>query len=160
VRRSGSAAHGSQLLRPSLVRVPVSAVRLVVSALYIRIQCLGLNVLTASVLSNNYPRTDRDTLVKVGDIIINKAKAARRNGLAYSLRCIGAVNPVDRSTEVHGTSAHRIAGPASHKPRQIRLPLNHLGRRMPIRPLSLARYLQKPLPSEALAANAYAVASG
>src|SRR5262249_43937987 len=71
VRRSGSAAHGSQLLRPSLVRVPVSAVRLVVSALYIRIQCLGLNVLTASVLSNNYPRTDRDTLVKVGDIIIN-----------------------------------------------------------------------------------------
>ena len=109
-------------------------------------------------LSNNYPRTDRDTLVKIDDIVVNKAKAPRRNSLAYSFRCVGAVNPVDRSTEVHGTSAHRIAGPTSRKPRQIRLPLNHLGQRMPIRPLSLARYLQKPLPSEALAANAYAVA--
>ena len=113
-----------------------------------------------SVLSHYDPRTDRDTLVKIDDIIINKAKAPRRNSLAYSLRCIGAVNPVDRSTEVHGTSTHWIAGPPSHKSGKIRLPLNHLGRRMPIRPLSLARYLKKALPSEAPAANAYAVAYG
>ena len=50
-------------------------------------------------LSNYYPRTDRDTLVKIDDIVINKAKAPRRNSLAYSFRCVGAVNPVDRSIE-------------------------------------------------------------
>ena len=110
-------------------------------------------------LSHYDPRTDC-MVTKIYDIIINKAEAPRRNSLANSLRCIGAVNSIDRSTKVHRTRAHWIAGPASHKPGEIRLPLNHLVWRMPIRPLSLARYLEKALPSEALAANTYAIAQG
>ena len=75
-------------------------------------------------LSHYDPRTDRDTIIKIGDVVINKAKAPGRNGLANSFRCIGAVNSIDRCTEVHSARAHWIAGPASHKPGEIRLPLN------------------------------------
>jgi hypothetical protein len=78
--------------------------------------------------------------------------------MANGLRCIRAVNAVDRSTEVHCTSAQWIARSARHEPRKIGLPFNHLGRRMLIRPLGLVRYFEKALPSKALATDANAVA--
>src|SRR5215471_6473462 len=68
------------------------------------------------------------------------------------------MDPIDRGSEVKGTSAERVAGTSSHESRQIRLARNHLGRRNPVGPFRLARDFQQPLPLEAFAADADAVA--
>ena len=112
------------------------------------------------VLSYNDARAYRHPRVKIDYVVVNQAEAARWNSVANGLRRIRAVNAVDGSSKVHCTSTQWIARSAGHESRQIGLPRNHLGRRMPIRPLGLVRYFQKALPSEALAANAYAVAQG
>ena len=49
--------------------------------------------------------------------------------LAYSRRLIGAVNAINGLAKIRGTSPKRVAFAASHETRQIRLPLDHFGRR-------------------------------
>ena len=71
---------------------------------------------------------------------------------------VGAVDAVDRVAEIERARAHRIARPAGHEARQVRLPLDHLRRRRPVRPFLLAGDLEQPVPLEAVAADADAVA--
>ena len=73
-------------------------------------------------------------------------------------RLVGAVDAVQRLAEIKSARAERIARAARHHARQIRLALDHLGRRMPVRPF---RHLADALgagPGEAFAADADAVA--
>ena len=62
--------------------------------------------------------------------------------------------------EIHGARAERIAGAAHGHARQIRLTRDHLGRRIPIRPLGLARDFLNAGPGETFAADADAVTHG
>ena len=73
-------------------------------------------------------------------------------------RLVGAVNAIDGRTEIHRARAQRIARPAGHEARQIRLALDHFRRWMPVRPLGLAADLLHAGPGEAIAADADAVA--
>jgi hypothetical protein len=68
------------------------------------------------------------------------------------------MNAIYRGAKKHRTRAERVAGAAGHKAWQIRLPLEHFRRRMPVRPLDLAADLKKPLPSEAVPADTDAIA--
>ena len=70
------------------------------------------------------------------------------------------MDAVDGRTQIHRARAHRIAGATGHEARQIGLTLDHLGRRMPIRPLGLAGDLLHAGPGEAIAADTDAVAHG
>src|SRR5882724_1334945 len=76
------------------------------------------------------------------------------------LRCVGAVDTIDRGAEIKRPSAHRIAGAARHETRQIRLALDHFRRRRPVGPFLLTRNAQEALPLEAVTANADAVTQG
>ena len=101
---------------------------------------------------------DLGALEQVGDVLVQHADAARRDELADRRGLVGAVDAVDGRTEIHRAGAQRIAGAAGHEARQIGLALDHLGRRMPIRPLGLAGDLLHAGPGEAVAADADAVA--
>jgi len=60
------------------------------------------------------------------------------------VEAVGAVDAIDGGTEIHrGHPADCRA--AGHEARQIRLAFDHLGRRVPIRPLGLARDLLHPV---------------
>src|SRR5580693_825859 len=109
-------------------------------------------------LPDDHLRADRHAVVKVDHVVIDKTKAARRDGVSDRLRLVRAVNTVDGATEIHRARAERIARTAGHEPRQIGLALNHFRRRTPIRPFLLARYLLQAGPGEALAADADAIA--
>jgi hypothetical protein len=68
------------------------------------------------------------------------------------------VNTVVGAADIHGARAERITGAARDHARQIGLALDHLGRRIPIRPLGLAHDRMHARPGEAFAADADAVA--
>src|SRR5262249_2290013 len=72
-------------------------------------------------------------------------------------RMVGAGDAVARAAEIHGARAERVAGTAGHETRQVRLAMDHLRRRRPIRPLGLALDRFHAGPSEAFAADADAV---
>src|SRR3569623_2423860 len=91
-------------------------------------------------------------------IEIKFAASAGRHGSADGLRLVGAVDAIHCGAEIKRARPHRIAGPARHEARQIRLTLDHLRRRRPVGPFLLAGDLQKPLPLKALASDADAIA--
>ena len=68
------------------------------------------------------------------------------------------MDAVDGRTEIHRARAERIARAARHEARQIGLTVDHLRRRMPIRPLGLAADLLHARPGEAITADADAIA--
>ncbi len=70
--------------------------------------------------------------------------AARGDELADRRGLVGAVDAIDGGAEIHRARAEGIAG-ARHEARQIGLALDHLGRRMPIRPFGLARIFCTPV---------------
>ena len=101
---------------------------------------------------------DLHAAVEILDVLVEHADAAGRNIMADGRGLVGAVDAVERVAEIHGARAERIARPARHLPRQIRLALDHFRRREPIRPfLHLGNALGAG-PGEALAADAHAVA--
>ena len=53
-------------------------------------------------------------------------------------RLVRAVNAIHRAADIERARPHRIAGTAGHEARQVRLALDHLGRRTPVGPLRLA----------------------
>ena len=63
-----------------------------------------------------------------------------------------------RAGDIHRARAQRIARAAGRHARQIRLPRNHLGRRIPVRPLGLALDRFHARPGKAFAADPDAVA--
>src|SRR5258705_8741622 len=97
---------------------------------------------------------DGNPFIEIRDFRIDQAEAAGGHRAADGLRLVGAVDAINGVAEIQGARAHRIARPARHEAREIRLALDHLRRRRPIRPFLLARYLQQPLPLEAVAADA------
>src|SRR6202007_2867940 len=101
---------------------------------------------------------DLDAIKEIADVFVQHADAARRDELADRRRLIGAVDTVDRIAEIHRTRAQRVAGTAGHEARQIGLAIDHLRRRMPIRPLGLAGDLLHAGPGETVAADAHPVA--
>ena len=107
---------------------------------------------------HDHAGADLDAVEQVRDILVQHADAARGDELADRRGLVGAVDAIDGGAEIHRARAQRIARAAGHEARQIRLTLDHLGRRMPIRPLGLARDLLHAGPGEAVAADADAVA--
>src|SRR5690606_4725067 len=103
-------------------------------------------------------RTDLHTAVEVFDVLVQQPDTARRNGLADGRRLVGAVDAVERLAEIERARAERVAGAAGHHARQVRLALDHLGRREPIRPFLHPRDAFVAGPGEAFAADADAVA--
>ncbi|BAR54742.1 hypothetical protein NK6_1558 [Bradyrhizobium diazoefficiens] len=106
---------------------------------------------------HHHARADLDPVEQVRDVLVQHADAAGGDELADRRGLVGAVDAVDGRAEIHRAGAERIAGAAGHEARQIGLALDHLGRRMPIRPLGLAGDLLHPGPGEAVAADADAV---
>src|SRR5450432_2218838 len=71
---------------------------------------------------------------------------------------VGAVNAIHRAAEIHGTCAKRVAGAAGHEARQVRLTRDHFHWWRPVRPLGLLGDRLRAGPSEAVAADADAIA--
>src|ERR1017187_8113695 len=105
-------------------------------------------------LADDHFGPDRNAIVQIDDIGIDQAETSRRHGRSDGLRRIGAVDAIDGGPEIKRARAQRIAGPAGHEARQIRLALDHFGRRYPVWPFLLAGDAQQPLPLKAIAANA------
>src|SRR5439155_13781057 len=83
---------------------------------------------------------------------------ARRYKRANRGWLVGAVNAIECLAEIKRARAKRIAFTTSHEARQIGLTLDHLGGRMPIRPLGHAGDFLGARPGEAVAADADAIA--
>src|SRR5262245_49087689 len=94
--------------------------------------------------------SDLRPVVKIDHIRIDQPETARRHRRTDGLRLVGAVDAIDRAAEIERARAERIGGATCHPARQIRLPVDHLRWRRPVRPLLLARDLQKALPLETL----------
>src|SRR5688572_9387403 len=107
---------------------------------------------------DDHPRPNLDPLVKVYDVVVDEAETARRHRLADGVRLIGAVDAVHGVAEIEGARPERIAQAACHEAGQIRLALDHLRGRMPVRPFGLARHAKQTLPLESLAADSDRIA--
>src|SRR6476660_3225442 len=101
---------------------------------------------------------DRNALIEVGNVGVDQPEAAGRNRGAERVGPVGAVNAIYGGAEIHRPRPERVAGTAGHEARQIGLARDHLGRRRPVRPLGLAGDVHQPLPLEAFAADADAIA--
>src|ERR1700687_1107161 len=82
----------------------------------------------------DYGRPYSHTAVKVFDVLVGQTNAARGYEGANRRWLIGAMDPILRVAEIHRACAERIGFTTGHEARQIRLALNHLLRRKPIRP--------------------------
>src|SRR6476619_1962148 len=85
-------------------------------------------------LPDDHLGAHRNAVVEIGDIRVGQPETARRHRGADGLRLVGAVNAIDRGAEIHRAGAERIARPAGHPARQIRLALDHFVRWGPVRP--------------------------
>src|SRR5262245_50678353 len=68
------------------------------------------------------------------------------------------MNAVQRLAEIESARAKRIARTTGHEARQIRLAIDHLRRRMPVRPFRHPAHSLGTSPSKTFAADADAVA--
>ena len=84
--------------------------------------------------------------------------AARRNVIADGRGLVGAVDAVERVAEIQARAPSGLPGPPAIMARQIRLALDHLRRRKPVRPFLHLGDALGARPGEALAADADAVA--
>src|SRR5690606_6746340 len=112
-------------------------------------------------LLNDDLGADADPLVEVDHILIEQPDAAARDGTADTPWLGGAVDAVQRRTEIERPGAKRIVGAARHARRvggEFRLAGDHFRRRCPGRPFRLAADVLDALPAEAVAADADAVA--
>src|SRR5450759_2512675 len=107
---------------------------------------------------HDHASADLHALIEILDIVVDEPHAARRYELSDRRRLIGAVDTVERPAEIEGARTERIARPSRHEARQIRLALDHLLRRSPIRPRRHPRDAFGSRPGEAFAADADAVA--
>src|SRR5690242_9993330 len=107
---------------------------------------------------HDHARADVDAAIKVFDVRIGQPDAARRNEVADGRGLIGAVNAIHGVAEIERARAERVAFAAGHEARQIRLPLDHFLRRMPVRPFAHVFDTFDTGPSESFASDAHAVA--
>ena len=107
----------------------------------------------------NYGRADGHTAVEVFDILVGQTNTARGHEGAYGGGLICAVDTVFRVAEIHRACPKRIGLTTGHETWQIRLALNHLLRRKPIRPFFHAANVLGTRPGEALTPDSDAVAN-
>jgi hypothetical protein len=107
---------------------------------------------------DDHARPDTNAVVEVFHIFVGEANAARGHEMADGRRLIGAVDTIDRVPEVESARPERVAFAAGRKTRQVRLALDHLFRRMPVRPLAHPAYALNARPGEAFPTDADAVA--
>ena len=103
---------------------------------------------------------DIDSAIEVDDIIIDHADTSARDVRANCLWRVGAMNSIDRIAEINGARAQRIADAAGYESRQIRLALDHLRGRYPVRPFRFAAYGLHAGPGKPVPTNADAIADG
>src|SRR5690606_31384323 len=101
---------------------------------------------------------DLHALIEVDDVLIGHAEAARRDSFADRLRFVRTVDAIQCRAEIDRPRAERVVRSALHIAWQIRLTLQHLLGRPPIRPFALLRNFVRAGPAESVAADADAVA--
>src|SRR4051794_33387777 len=88
-----------------------------------------------AVAADHHGGADRHALIKVLDVLVEHAHAARGDGLADAPRLVGAVNAEQDVAvaliEVEGARAERIVDAALHVAGQLRLEADHGGGRAP-----------------------------
>src|SRR6185437_1012548 len=119
---------------------------------------LRLKSASGSLRQYDYLGADLHAIEQVDHILVGKPDAAARYILTDRGRIVGPVDAILGATDIHGARAERIARAASGHARQVRLACDHLARRIPVRPLGLARDVLHARPGEALAADPNAVA--
>src|SRR5215510_7371444 len=87
------------------------------SANHCRISALPNSALKFGWLPDNDLGPDRSSIVQVDNVGIDQSETAGRDRASNGVRLIGAVDTVDRRTEIKRTCAHWIAGPARHEAR-------------------------------------------
>src|SRR5450759_4999564 len=112
----------------------------------------------ARLVLHHHGGADRDATVEIGDVVIGHAEATGGNRLADRLRLVGAVNAIQRRSQIHGARAERIVDAAGHVTRQIGATRQHLRGRGPARPFLLGGDAVSATPAKAVTADADAVA--
>src|ERR1700722_3314082 len=92
---------------------------------------------SAGLTRDHHTRANPCALIKVDHVLVRHADAARRNRLSDRIRFIGAVDSIECAREIHGARAERIVRTPIHMTGKVGPTPQHLGRRRPIRPLSL-----------------------
>src|SRR5262249_40951912 len=116
------------------------------------------DVLSRPARQHDNASADLHAAVEILDVLVDQTNAARRYERADGRGLIGSVNAVQRLAEIERACAERIARSARHEPRQIRLTIDHLRRRMPIRPLRHSADPLSTVPGESFAADTDAIA--
>src|SRR5882672_1420913 len=101
---------------------------------------------------------DGDAAIEIGHVLIGHAEASGGNRLSDRLGLVGAVDAIERRSQIHRPRAERIVDAARHVARQVGTPSQHLDRRSPARPFLLRGNAVGSTPAEAVAADADAVA--
>src|SRR5260370_14172746 len=106
----------------------------------------------------NHGRPYSHTVIKVCDIVVGETNASRGHEAANRRWLIGAMDPKLRVAEIHRACTERIGFTTGHEARQVRLALNHLLRRKPIRPFFHPANVLGARPGEALTPDTNPVA--
>src|ERR1700726_3707465 len=104
------------------------------------------------------PGADIDAAVEVDDVLVAHPDAAGRDVGADGPGLVGAVDAIQRRSQIHRAGTERILRAAFHVPRQIRPAHQHLRRRRPVRPFLLRGDRLDARPGESGLADADAVA--
>src|SRR6195952_757783 len=100
---------------------------------------------------------DADAAVEIDDVLVAHPDAARGDVGADGPGLVGAVDAIERRSQIHRARAERILRTAFHVPRQIRTARQHFRRRRPGRPFLFRRDGLDARPGEAGTADADAV---
>src|SRR5678815_2474186 len=103
-------------------------------------------------------RADLNAAVKILDVFIKKADAARRYERADRRWLVGAMDSIECISKIESARAKRVAGPPRHHARQIWLAFDHLRRREPVRPFLHPGDTFGASPGKSFAADTDAVA--
>src|SRR4051812_19010517 len=101
---------------------------------------------------------DRDAAIQIDHVGVEHSDTAARNPVSNRFGQVGAVNTIDRATEINGAGAERVTLTSRHPAWKIRLALDHLLRRRPVGPLGHTGYGLRAGPSEAVPPDANAIA--
>src|SRR6266446_6798605 len=103
---------------------------------------------------------DIDAAVQIDHVLIAHPDAAGRDVGADCPRFVGAVNAIERRSQIHRACAERVLRAAFHVPRQIGAPRQHFRWRRPCRPFLLRGNLLDARPGESGTTDPDAVAHG
>src|ERR1700694_5285724 len=80
---------------------------------------------------------DIDAAIEIDHVLVAHPDAARRDVGTDGPGFVGAMDAIERRTQIHGAGAERVLWAAFHVPRQIGTSRQHFRRRRPIRPFLL-----------------------